>query len=566
MNKHPHTNLNTVFWLVVTGYLLVAFGLGLFVPVQSDEVAWFFLNHRSVMDGFQRMMLFPQCGKEHFLHALPYALYLPALIDHATYGQMTSPLHIRLAGLVQYTVWLCLLGLLLRKLFQPTQEQGRMLMVAALGFMALDTLPLLMVMNRPEQPMAMLTTALLVLYLHREALASSLTRKIAATLLLFLLVMMLHALHPKVAAFAPFEAAIAYGVMRTLWRWRSAGCLGIALVIAIAANAYLGETQSTCPGSPEIQAFLDRCQTSFALLKNPPEFFAKALLSFMNAVGSDVFINRHLATNAHMWLPLSPQGAVPVLDGLTGVYDQLVYFAKLCLLLHLHVRCFTAVAVLIGRRRSQPGTDKMLIAVFLGLMLAMDGMFVFMGPQRQFYANIITMPLLLLLLLLDAKLFRREVLFYKRYVWLGIGICAALNLSLLLYRYAPLVYAPERAEIVRPDNLQIFSPFGYGDKAAVMRELAGECGIADDPSLKHLVLDDITYFQFRRSSQPFHLYYLTGDMGDMDKLTPETLFKPLKDYGSDGLVTDCRALPRNIRPLATEKDGICCIPKKAWLP
>jgi hypothetical protein len=187
---------------------LVSFGMAALLPVYTDEIVWKMIQGRLGYDGFEVRSgtMVPTCGPDAFPSP---PLMLPfRLLDTMMYQWIPDPLVIRLVGIGFFIVWLAGTWLLLQRLVPPLADRWT-IAGASIAFVTLGVMPFLMVISRPEQPLLIGITVLLMICMgERSPTRRSLGRE---TIIAIVLALDLQWFLPRTSA---------RSLLCHLWRWR----------------------------------------------------------------------------------------------------------------------------------------------------------------------------------------------------------------------------------------------------------------------------------------------------------------------------------------------------------
>ena len=541
--------------LVIATYATVVC-IGLFMPLQTDEVGWLFLNHRALIDNYQVITLHPQCGKDVFALPLPWVWYLPAYFNNLTYAQMDNPLWIRVGGMVQFVIWLALWLAIAVKLFAIPRSKWWVALAFLLAFLGMDALPLVFLVNRPEQILTIAIGIFTLLALFADDLHQRLSWRIAGNFLLFFTAMTMHASHPKSVILLPLELATGSIFLQKLWRHRVITFAGTMAILWIGLQSYVFNARLVdCPESSAVRQDIALSVLPLSGLWQSP---LKALDNFFTSFDTALYLSPYLETTKD-WIPFSLH-ILNVLTLLTlyglnhlawGMYIFLLLFS-------VWTACRPAKAVVASALLSR--------LVLWTLLIALAAFFIFLGGRRSFYLPELNIPLLFLAALFALRLTYgtrppegRKITIYATVLLLS----AVLNHILLIDRYALFVSEPQAHETFTPGRKITLSPWHYEAKRRSILELASACHLGSDHHTRHIVLDDLTYHLFRHTDQPLHMSYSTGACCGTTKNTfdPDVYLKFLNDFGSDGVIAECANFFDQLRPYAIEHNGFCCIPK-----
>lgn len=150
---------------VVLAGLIIVVGVASLLPVYSDELGWRF-QERAWIDGVDKMYN-DLCGP-NTLARPPWFMMPVRWFSAVTNQALADPFYVRIEGVLCAFVWIALLfALTVRLEADPAKRlRSQMLAFALLG---LGTLPFLLVLSRPEQPLMLTVTMMILMGLHRSA-------------------------------------------------------------------------------------------------------------------------------------------------------------------------------------------------------------------------------------------------------------------------------------------------------------------------------------------------------------------------------------------------------------
>ncbi len=544
-----------VLLLWISGCLAALIYFAITLPIQTDEIAWAFVNHRAVLDDYQVMSLYPQCGTRVFPLSLMTLAYPAAWVNHLIYSFVESPFWLRLLGLTRLLGSLVLLGLIVRKI---SGRQALPVFAVALTFLLVDSTSVLLVMARPEQSLFLGVSLILFIALSSSAISHSpVTTKLLLASVFLLTVIQTDYAHAKAVGFVPLFIVAAILFSRQVFCSKAAHFLYPLTigVVAILQYRFWG-ARLDCPDSREVQQMLFNYTLPIGqVVVAPLQFFKEAFTNFSLALMQDFWAYPERLQRG--WLKSDAPSYLMTLAAVPAVLGFVLRMSTLG-------ACLLRVLRLASGRVPVPIDETQQRYNFLAVaaLCAYVPFFFLIGPTRASYLNALEVPLLLLVALL---LFGREVQRCRGFRVVACTLMIVTGVNLLLhvavYRHSDLL------EVVETERLISF--FAGSDDTESLRTLARACMI-DPATAKHLVLDDRTYLAFRESKLPFHIHYVTdryysftGYNTDADV---ERFFKTLALYRSDGLIVDCRNLAGQLLPSAQKKNGYCCLPAAALVP
>jgi hypothetical protein len=537
-------------------FILLALGAAVFfslrLPVYADEVTWSVFSHRGIMDHYAMILAYPQCGERAFSQPLPFLWVIPAWVNHLLYDRADHVLDLRIAGLFRFFLWLLLWVWVLRRLLRLRFSQCLAAGAMMLAFFATDHVFLLLLLARPEQAEILAASLAIALSVYAPACIG---RPLWATAGVCLFIGFTN---PREIVLLPLFALAAFRIAGVTCRspaWRYLFSGAVCAILSYSYILWLGRFD--CPDSDIVRSFWGRETFPFHLaLEDPAGFWPKALRRFRSAVMHDLS-----ASGADYWLGVPPDRSIGnhVYFVMTALLPRVI---ALCLVTWYASRQF----ILDGVNRRW-GKGYFVLAqstpLALCLLLALFALLAFQGEAHAFYSAALDVPLLLMagILAFHARLraWQRHPCAYAAFFAL-LG-CGTVNLLHMLFLYPH----PERYGSVIPNRVISFSMQDFDNRSPALPALAKACDI-DAPSAKHLVLDILTYFPFRRSFEPYDMYFATDQVADFNKTAlhfdPEKFMRVLDRNQSGGIIADCRDFPDSMRPYATERNGFCCVSRQ----
>ncbi|MEO7739026.1 MAG: hypothetical protein ABIS10_06990 [Novosphingobium sp.] len=528
--------------LAVSG-LLLSIAAGMFLPVYTDEIGWRF-QERAWIDGVD-MMVNDLCGPNTL--ARPPWFMMPVRWFSAMANQAyADPLFIRIEGLACALGWIALLwGLTARLEGDATKlSQLRSLIFSLLG---LGTLPFLMVLSRPEQPLILtLLLMILLVFVRAPALDSRILawRKTTAIVLLAGVAV---SYHVKGVAYAPVAlGCIAVsGKGRETLAPRLAGAGALTALMLAAANYWVGRFQ--CPGDAKMAASLARENISYVIANHGQ--LSDVLLQLVSGINPLNYVWLAAPDNQPMsnWIPgdLFP---VPVFYAIASALT-LLWVSTFILSLAILARFLR-----LERLRGLAEPRVILALAILACMLVWGASQVNRNPYEA--AHVLPMlavfsALCLTLPAPETSLPMRGLVRLVRFAVPAAVLCEA---ALLVFTGGPLLRAARTPGYLADQRYSV-SIAGYaGVKQDIDRAMA-KAGIPSSRRLHRLLLDDVTYLALQRHLMPLHrLGVLEVWNGSIDNPA-----QYLDDRGSDGVVVSCANLPLHMEMAAARSGGICAI-------
>jgi len=541
--------LDLLSWLVVFS-LVISLGLGLFVPLYTDEVATKFVQARFFAEEGKMLSLFPQCASGFILDT-PISWYPAALIYSFLYSNL-GPLGIRVAGVTTAFIWLGLLSYWAVMTIPGRQDRIRLLAAIA-AVLGLGVLPFTLVLARAEQWLVLLLTIYCMFPAFAERAFRPETRwRALIWLIVFCIVTSLfYYTHAKAVFFLPVvivSAGYFFGRRHKL-------LLGFAVIFAVLCayqSVQVAKAVIRCEGAPILSGILASQTANLSMLRESPKI---VLLD-----GVDNLVSAPEKIIAHVIFQKDYQsGWLPPSDG--GELSSLAKLANLGIKVVLQVIFWLAVmippiGIIFAIRRKTRGYGKYLIAA---LWLAFVGHLTIYRVWN-FYGGALAITLMVMLLALCAALFfefkgKRLV---GKWSLTTILTLSLLSFAVLIFQVSPklVVLATSITDVLPGQPLSV-KTLNFGSRREKLRLLAKTCDIQGDGA-KRLVVDDLTYFAFENLRQPLHLIYLY-DGGFGADIGGEKIRSFLSGMGSAGIIAQCTYISPAFNKVVVREGSFCCV-------
>jgi hypothetical protein len=519
--------------LLSVGTLLVAF----FIPVYADDPMFAVIASRAGYDGWMGIHIRPQC-ETSFLAPIPLSLLPGSVLAWGIYALAEDWFAMRVIALVTYLGWLGVLATVLRYLVWPQEGWFKALAVSmALGTMGIA--PLLMIQSRPEATMMLAFSCILCIPLLFAAMKLPPgTQKMGMAIVLLLSSYVVYK-HPKALLYSPVIIAACWYFPRVSQKMRLATMAVVAL-IAVQGFTFWHD-RMLCPESTPDHALIQSQSISVVSLIDDPVSAAERF--FSNIGKAYIYIQKFLFhPQTQEWVKsLAPQEWLAwfnlTLLGMMGMVALLALGA-----LAVNIRSAS-------RDRQWQSPFLLLPLILLGCMIAQAGL----QEIKNFYESTWLWPCLVWLAVLagagipDQKKNGKFV-----HSILLLLFCGSLISQANMIR----IYSPNAIPAMTDDRVYAYSILRSGDYNEEKREIAAQCGIANDSSSRHLVLDLHSYMSMRKTYQPFMYPLLAATP------TKEALYAFLNKHDSSGIFTLCASLSPDILQDAQVTDITCCVSKE----
>lgn len=509
-------------WLILL-FLPVAYWT-FYLPVFTDEVAWKWLTSRLWLDDGRSITLYPQC-QEVFSISHPF-LFLPSrLIESLVYGAPFSLFHLRYIGWAVFFLCGVMFWLISKSISKVRGGDPVELMLVGGGVALLGVFPFVLVMNRPEQ--ILLLCLLLFIWLPTIK-ARSVIRESVLTLGFLFVSTTLFAQHAKALFFLPV-------VLYSGWKLKITKAKRIASVVyvlVLALQCYLFFTELTHCENSFIRETLSKMMVS------PAAFVKEPIITFQqlgrNGLQGGDYLKNILIVDEYpnQWLPTNYgfHWGAAVINGLIKLFGLAWIVATLWGVLFEEQRYFLKTVV--------------------GLGIGAVGLALFQ-TSKNFYESALWIPVVVLMGMMTIN--RKTLQFFG----IGLLLLATLSVSMVIYRFGSHLRNEWSGtnELTKQDY-SVNASYQRAIRSRVVK-LAERCGLKNEPTLQHVILDDLTYPYFMKVRQPFHAVYVLGWWGRMSIYDPELFFRSRKSFG---LLSQCKWLPDALLNKVVRDQDLCCVP------
>ena len=525
---------------------------GIMLPLYTDEVGWR-LQERAGLDGVDK--LYSQlCGPNTV--ARPPVWMMPVRYYSAFFNTLfPDPIFVRLSGIFYALAWTALLLLLISRLADRAADRMA-LSTLAFGFMSMGTMPLLLTWSRPEQPILLsFTGAMLIASIDWRSDVGD-TQVITAWLRSFAIVglaLIAMSYHVKALFLVPAFVGCLHFASRGR-QARVAKTLAAVIVVgAMAAAAHYWIHRLDCPSDAAARADFVGNNTGAALVRAADwsqisPLIGKAL--------NNISLFQYLGMPAPRQTPMSawlPAGRINF-SGSFAWFLTMV-FAWAVALLSAVERLAAASRHAWRDRNLEPRS-----VIALLLVAAALGWSATQGFRNDYEASFIV-PLMVLVVICAMSVPGCSERSGERSKLIAgvVGLLGALSVPVIALLYAPSLAAASAKRGYLEEQPHSFSAFGYSGLRRQILAAAGKCGINATEHNRSLLIDDVTYFTFMRSSMPEHRQGLIDGVAK----TPDPIGY-LRRLQSDGVVVSCRGLTPELRSRARQEGQFCCLAPPTW--
>lgn len=529
--------------LAAIGILLLSLCAGALVPVYTDEIGWR-LQMRAAIDGVD-IMFNDICGPNTL--ARPAWFMMPARWFSATANlALADPFFVRAAGVVCAVLWIGLFFALSRQIERDPDRRARAQAIL-LSLLGMGLLPFLMVLSRPEQPVILAITAIVIVALLPQPPRHAAGWTWARVVLIVIFSVVATSYHLKGVLYS----VVAFACLAVCARGRGtalpriAGCGVLAALTLSAARYWTARFQ--CPGDAELAAM-----------------FARENIAAVIAGGgslSDLALQAVRGANPLNYVALAVPTAWPMSNWLPPEMFSGPVTAVVAVFLYLSwLAAFGLSALALAGHLARTGW-RGLFGPRVMIVLAIFGCVLVWGASqlnKNAYEAAHVLPMLAVAFALawslpDADRFGNVRI---RAALPAVFVTAALGSQILvlgasaapLYRAAQVPGYPER----QPFSVSLA---GYDAVRQDIARAMAESGIPLDRPLRRLLIDDLTYMALQQHRLPLHrLGVLSTWNGSIDDPVAY-----LRSRDSDGVVVGCRYLPARMEAAAARSGEICAI-------
>ncbi|MGO4303096.1 hypothetical protein [Cupriavidus sp. RAF12] len=531
-------------------------GAGLLVPVYGDEVASVFMRGMFRDNGWRLNSLMPQCGPD-FLLQVPW-FHLPgALASEALYGA-TTPLGVRIRGLVIIFVWLGLTAMGIRGLFRA-RVLGTWILAGFVAVLGLGVLPLTLVMMRGEQMLLLLISVFLCfpIVAGRWAKVRDHGRLALLAAGFSLTASTFFYTHPKTLFFVPLvllSALASFAGRSRIW------CVAVSVfVLGCAWQTFqFAAIVTQCPDAPALKSLLSSNAMSLSGAISDPRAFVSEMIANIQAA-PDAMLKHIWFANSYQSAWLAPVPGIAEWWGAVRVNEYIGNVVRSVYWVALWLPPLVILYQLV--RRAPFRVLPWLCVLWIGLLAHLA-----LFKTWNFYSASLVIPLAAwcIVLSLAAILDGRPIARFTRAGWM---VAALLSPLLLLFLASTAILAfrvlPPTADSMRsadPGLLQqglSIPTLSYPAQRLKIRDFARQCHVGGDGA-RHLVVDNLTFFAFDGLREPLQSDYLYEHGFGVD-LQGDALPRLLKRLGSQAVIAQCTIFPGAFAGKVHREGNLCCV-------
>ncbi|HEY0959165.1 MAG TPA: hypothetical protein VGE05_07805 [Novosphingobium sp.] len=533
--------------------LIAVFLAGLFLPVYTDEVGWRF-QERAGIDGVDKLYS-DGCGINTL--AAPPFFMMPIRYYSAFFNTtFADPLYVRLSGIGYALCALVLLLLLIRRIADNGHDRA-ILGTVAMGLLSLGVMPLLMVWSRPEQPIfiAILSALLIAWSDWRDRSVATPARKAwMRSIGILLMATVAVSYHLKGIFLLPLFLACIFLASRGKAAFAPRLVVSGLLIAMTLWGAHYWSARLQCPDDPILwKLYASHTLTTQFMRQGDLSELPAFILALLRNADPSSYIDMAVPINKPMsfWLEyyqLDTRAFAAWVLSIRFLWGSATILAIICALL--------SVRTAFRERKLDP---RVLIALVLACVV--------LGWSanqliRNVYETMYVLPLAMLAIMFGFSAWKgnpRLLPFVRGYIALlaicGIGSCIGLAAT-----YAPSLIRANSQQGYIAAQPYSQTVFGYSTIKTRILAAARQCGIPASEKARAVMIDDVTYFTFMRSSLPQHYLGIVANW----KGSIKDPVAYLRSRGSSGAILGCRYLPEDLRRRAKRDGAICCLGPANW--
>ena len=509
--------------LVFLFLFLLSFQLSIFYPIYGDESDWKLISSRFLLDQKKLVYFFPACLNSFVLEA-PISWYPGRLLDSLIYQGAHDHAQLRIVGIAQY---IFLITIFWQIAYLRTNLGMLRSFLFVVAFLSIGVLPVLLIFNRPEQPLLMyLSLCIYLAVLNSHKPNRLLANQVFVTVVFCLLANLMIAAHPKGIYLLPI-VLIAFRKLVKSPRYLLI-LLGVMCWTSV-ETIQLWNARTTCAASPWLETTLRAMTLNIGSLFSEPTAFLLQVIK--NCVRFYSYLNEIFfhSTYQSQWLPSLE----------LSTYKQ---FA-LRLLNALCWMVLTTIFVYLGLklRKTKLAAGRMFESFAFAIVMCL-ALITVMQIGKNFYESALILPLLLLLcIFLINRQDGKGIKFITQIALPALLVVGALS-SYTRYALWEDYLPPWRAAAIAPSiNHDLVADFAKD-----------QCGIGDQA--RKLILDSSTYTTFWHHPLPVFSGYLFGWYA-----TGTDYKSTIAGLNPEGLVAMCDGLPAGLLSLSKKNGGMCCM-------
>jgi hypothetical protein len=537
--------------IAVLALAIGSFCLASVLPVYTDEITWSAILGRLNYDHGKSLTitLQPTC-EGVYATRVATVMWWPRWVNTYLADLLDTPLRIRLWGMLVAFSWIAITWQLLRRIFSGG---NRYLLASVVAWSTLGVMPFLLVLNRPEQVLLLGTTVFLLLGYKPPQAPRHVVGKVAVAVAILLGTWYVLAVHPRGLFVAPLTMVFAYRVTSgKALRWGLMAALGVLTMSILRAWQPLwGCSQD--PSFARLLAF-SNFATAHALGMDRA-FLKTQALWLMQTKG---WFLKEFTPKDDYSSGMIPAFALPHVRLLRDAMEAV------CLALLLSGILHTILCLREWIKRPHD-TSRLLLALSGWLIYFLN---VLVRVEKNEYEAAYMQPLMGLLIVCSAHLFwssyrdgrrpagttTRRMLMAAQVVVMLLSVVSQCALFVTYSKPARTTWSHGGQPAGQKFSV---STVGYSTIATRVRNVAAQCSIDPAKPQSHLIVDESSYFVFRKSEEPMFAAYFDDRGWGYYRPDPTRLFQSLH---STGLITYCNRVP-SIYAKRTHGDGeLCCLP------
>lgn len=521
----PDSLAKWISWLSISLFVATT-ATALLTPIYPDEYGYQLNYSRAIFDNFTISSYFPQC-KSSFGIPIPILWYPARLFYWLLYSPIENARFFRIIGVAIYLAMVFSIVPLLWKALKGRVSKVS-IFTSVTAFLTLGVMPSVFSFNRPEPILA----ACIAWFSFGPLIAHQTNTRLKSAAIFFLhtiVASFFFASHGKAIIFCPLFFASTFLLVRQLGGSKKVATLATALFIVPVLSSYTTfKAFSACPES-RIVAAINSTQylvPDKSMVENPG-ILANTI--FTNVITAIPALEQNLFKPEYpiMWLPKFRTNLFTQSVNLFAIISY--YTLANGILLFCLYGGYTAYK----DRKISPS-----IVLLLALTQGILALFA-VQTAKHFYESALTIPCLIVAVgLIATKLIdsKKDIATYIRpahICLLTISIISSIIFSAKLFPKYLKGFSGPSISITRYDHTKT---------KREMLAAADACGIRNDSSVSHLVVDDLSYLFFKKTFQPYNASYLawaTTEIRGGEIVNDNSIFKDISAVDAGGIIQRC---------------------------
>jgi hypothetical protein len=528
----------TTITVAIGAWFLGLYSLAFLLPIYIDEVGYDYLLGRYFRENGFSLSMWPQCLSA-FKQSVPALWMMPRMIMALAYDGMPSLTAVRLVSSLGALLAPFLVLKILRASASPRLSREALLLVAGLS---VGTLPFMSVVARPDGILLLLTLWSILLSQRGVGRKGRVAGLSPSGLVILLCAYFAASIHPLgVVLFPVFVATFAQSHRLTVLN------VGLLLIVgaAVGVSAEYHSHAAQCPEIPFLSQFLGH-YTGITDGMGLPNLGPKLLHTFRWYLS----LVRSLDIDSNYPFGFLENDVPRQSSEFLVVLSRVLTSSWLVLLLTLLVRALPGRSL--DLKAAMTRGDPIVTVVGLGVSFLL---FVVAQPEPASYRLTILVPLVITgvgMLILRRP--ESSPSWSRIRELLSLFAVSALSSSALtvVARGATVV------EMLQHDvttTSVLYQSHPLASPSGNLTQLLDTCGISDASEFRRILVDNVSYWQLRQTTEPMFVEFVANDLLPLEA---GKMAHRVTELGASGYVTHCDNVRRFDLPPPSHREGVFC--------